>query len=154
MSLSQDLFGSTRTIPQTPETDWGAQVTQVLSDIMYALDTSMNLTSNKGLWTPEGATSALAADATLTASRVVHLVSGSGGAVTLNATTAIADGGKDNQIAILIGTSDSNTVTILDGANTKLNGRVTLGEGEVMIVLWRDAASYWVELFRNNFRNN
>ena len=39
---------------------------------------------------------------------------------------------------ILEGTSNTNTITIVDNANTKLNGNVVLGLNETLTLMWND----------------
>jgi len=69
--------------------------------------------------------------------------------VTLNATTAISAGAAAGQMLILEGTSDSNTVTINDNANTRLVSNRTLGANDTLTLMWDGSA--WVELaFANN----
>ena len=150
MSLSQDLFGTTRTIPQSTEVSWGAQVTAQLSDLIYAADTLMMLVGTQGVLALKPATVTPAASGTLTPSSPWLRVSGSGGAVTLDATTAISDGSKDGQILLITGLSNTNTVTIPDAANTELNGLAILALGESIRLVWDSARSLWVELTRSN----
>lgn len=150
MSLTQDLFGTSRTIPQTGETNWDAQVTGILSDVCYSLDSFLLYQSNKGIPAPEVANSTLAASATLSPSRQWHRVQGDGAAVTLDATTAIADGGQDGQMLFLHGIHATNTVKVPDAANTQINGSVTLALGDVIGLQWDSTSSVWREMFRNN----
>ncbi len=69
--------------------------------------------------------------------------------VTLNGTTAIADGTYDGQVLIVQGNNNSATVTINDGANTSMNGNVTLGKGDTIMFIW-DSNNTWVEISRSN----
>jgi len=69
-------------------------------------------------------------------------------AVTSTAVTAIHDGDFDGQLLFLIGTDDTNTITILDGANTALAGDVTLGENDTITLIF--ITDTWVELSRSN----
>ena len=97
-----------------------------------------------------GTTQTPAAAATLTPDGTVIEISGSGGAVTLNTTTPIANGEHDLQLLILAGTDNTNTVTIQEGSTTViLNGDVTLTDGDVIALLWIGAVTEWFELFRN-----
>jgi len=70
--------------------------------------------------------------------------------VTLNATTAIANGSTAGDVLILEGTDDSQTVTINDGANTNLAAASrTLGNDDTLMLLWN--GSSWIEIsFSNN----
>lgn len=73
------------------------------------------------------------------------------GAVTLNGTTAITDGYYDGQVLELIGTSDANTITINDAANTNLGANRVLGNQDVLLLRYDATASLWLE---NAFVNN
>jgi hypothetical protein len=69
--------------------------------------------------------------------------------VTLNATTAISSGTVPGMTLILEGTSDANTVTIPDNANTRLSSAHVLGANDTLTLLWDGSA--WVETaFANN----
>ena len=94
-------------------------------------------------------TTSLTNTATLTPGSGFVRISGSGGAVTLNATTAITSGSGTGLILVLEGTSDVNTVTIPDNANTRLAASRTLGLNDTLTLIWN--GSDWVELsFSNN----
>jgi hypothetical protein len=94
-------------------------------------------------------TATLAAGATLAPTKGYVRVAGSGGPVTLGATTAIDDGPTTGSILILEGTSDVNTVGVPDNANTKLSGTRTLGLNDTLMLIWN--GTDWVELsFTNN----
>ena len=75
------------------------------------------------------------------------VVGGNGSSITLNATTAIADGAAAGQILILQGGS-SNFVTINDGANTALVGNITLASYRTLMLIWN--GSVWTELSRSS----
>ncbi len=70
-------------------------------------------------------------------------------AVVLNATTAIADGAAVGQVLILQGTSDTNTVTLNDGANVQLGATRTLGLNDTLSLIW-DGANWIETAFSNN----
>ena len=147
MSITKTLYGTTRIIPQTDETGWGAEVTGSLEDIHDALeDTTLQLTGGTIVKKVTNTASSLADNATLTPVSELHTVTGSGGAVTLNATTSITDG-TAGQILLIIGGSDANTVTILNGSNTKMNGPITLSQYD-RIDFYFDG-TYWVEVGRS-----
>ena len=150
MALSRSLFGTARTFPQTPEVDWGAQMTAWVDDVNYAIDSLMMLVGTQGVLALTPKTEALAAGATLSPANPWHRVSGSGGAVTLDGTTAISDGAKDGQLIIVMGTDNTNTVTIPDGANTELAGPVTLAAGESIGLIWDATTSAWTETRRSH----
>jgi len=72
----------------------------------------------------------------------------SSSATTLNTTTAIQDGSVEGQVLILMGTSDTNTITINDDANTILGANRTLGLNDTMMLIWN--GSDWVEISYSN----
>lgn len=69
-------------------------------------------------------------------------------AITLGSTTSIADGYFPGQPLTIIGTSDSNTITINDNTNTKMAGNVTLGVSDSITFLWDKTD--WIETSRSN----
>jgi hypothetical protein len=94
-------------------------------------------------------TTTLTNGATLNPTTGYMRISGSGGAVTLNATTAIANGVGAGLILVLEGTSTANTVTIPTSANTLLGANRTLGLNDTLTLIWNGAN--WVQLaFSNN----
>jgi hypothetical protein len=69
--------------------------------------------------------------------------------VTLNAITAIADGAPPGTLLILRGTSDVNTITLNDNANTALGGTRVLGLNDTLTLVYN--GDIWVEIaFANN----
>jgi hypothetical protein len=69
--------------------------------------------------------------------------------VTLNAITAIGAGSPPGTLLILRGTSDVNTVTIPDNANTALGASRTLGLNDTLTLVYTGAI--WAEIaFANN----
>lgn len=150
MSITKSLFGTNRVIPQTPERNWGAQVTSILSDLIDGVDKTTLLQAAVGLLKMASTDTALAAAATLTVTHPWHRVNGSGGAVALDGTTAIGDGFENGQLLVLTGTDAVNTVEVPDGANTDLNGKIVLGLGDAIFLIWDNARSVWQELTRNN----
>lgn len=97
---------------------------------------------------PKASTDSLPAAGTLNPTAAEHRVQGTPGAVTLSAVTAIGDGQEDGERLSLKGTSNTNTVTILDGANTKLNGAMILGQYDYLELEWD--GSDWNEVARSN----
>jgi len=69
-------------------------------------------------------------------------------AITLNSTTSISDGLFEGQTVTLRGNSDTNTITINTGSNTRLNGNITLGNNHTISLLYNGII--WVETARNN----
>lgn len=151
MPLPKTLFGTVRNIPITDETGWGAVVTAVLADLIDAADSlGLLLGSDVILFRSEATSTALAGAGTLTQTHPTHHVASTGGAVVLDAVTAIADGQIDGQLLTLIGTSDVNTVEVPDGANTQLQGPCVLTDGDALSLRWDVALSVWQEISRNN----
>lgn len=151
MSTAQDLWGTTRQVPVTDEINWGGEVSAQLLALLLGMDeTTFQIASGSVVQIAQSADSTLAAGATLTQTAAVHLVQGSGGAVTLDGTSAIADGEADGALLRLEGAHATNTVTILDGANTSMNGLVELALGDAISFRWSDALSVWQEQSRSN----
>jgi len=71
-------------------------------------------------------------------------------AITLDATKAISDGKAQGDLLILEGTSDTNTITILNGANVKLGSiKRVLGKEDTLTLIWN--GNDWVEMdYANN----
>lgn len=149
MGTPKTLYGATRTVPATGETGWGSDGSNFCDDL---IDGVQGTTALKGSvvvpYSLQKTPETLAASATLTPTHPEQLVSGSGGAVTLSVTNAIADGSQVGEVFKIKGTSASNTVTIPDGANTKLNGAAIIGLNTYLTVEWD--GSDWCEVARNN----
>lgn len=126
---------------------WGSAVSSLILHIIDLLN-SWFISTNKVRHKYPVATATLASGATLSPGSVSSIarVSGSGGPVTLNATTAIADGEEDGQLLILVGTHATNTVTVNDAANTDLGANRTLALGSVLALLYNDSRSLWEEM--------
>lgn len=149
MSQTVTLFGTTRYIPEGKERNWDAEMTSLLYDLSLAVNDAIALDGGVGLVKASVTDSAVTAAMTLTQTHSVHRVAGSGGAQSLDGTTAIANGSYDEQKLTLVGTHDTNTVTVPDGANTELNGPMTLADDEVLKLRWDDTDSQWVEEYRS-----
>jgi hypothetical protein len=151
MATDKSLHGDTVSVPETDETNWGAEVSAFLSTLIedaHAIcwqDADGNVFSKHSV-----TTTTLADSATLTPATNIYRLAGTSGAITLDGTTAITDGEVDGQILIIKGTSDTNTVTINDGANTQQNGNVTLADGDTIEFWWDSTGSEWQERSRNN----
>ena len=152
MAVNKTLLGTARVIPETGEVGWGSQTTGVLDDLIDvanvngALNAASQLVNvgSTGAQTPAGS-------ATLVVSASILRVSGSGGAVTLDTTTPIANGEFDGQLLILTGTSDANTVTIQStGTNMDMNGDVILTNGDSIEFWWDNTNTLWRERGRSN----
>jgi len=136
MATTIGFQGSNYVVPANGDEGWGSQV----SNLLIALGQKLNRKEVNVVATAGG---------TLTAPTTTEdLVVSSTSPVTLSATTAITNG-TDGQILRLRGTDDTNTVTILNNANTTLNGACILGAGHVIELKW-DSVTFWTETQRNN----
>lgn len=77
-------------------------------------------------------------------------VAGNAGAVTVTALPNVTAGTADGQILRLVGTSNTNTVTLQDQANLassglSLNGNIVLAKDSVLVAHWDAAQSLWIE---------
>jgi hypothetical protein len=153
MSLTRDLFESTRTIPQEGET-YGDDLSDTLDSLIQGVDGAAMVLSGSSKVAlkanTETGTTSLAAGGTLTATASRMRIQGTSSAVTLSASTAIADGDSEGQLLILQGGHATNTVTILGDANTSLNGDCVLEQYNCLGLVWDVAASLWIELFRSH----
>lgn len=148
MSISKTLWGQTRLVPETDETGWGNEVTEQLSDLLDVADAFSHLDGSENVhFRLQAAVSSLGAGATLTATKPVHKVAGASGAVTLAGITA---GSKDGQKLVLIGTDNTNTVTVQNSATVLLNGHCVLASGDVLILQYSSSAAAWIEVGRNS----
>lgn len=73
-------------------------------------------------------------------------VQGSGGAVTISANPKIAAGNQDGDLLLVVGRSDSNTVTIANGNGVSQNGAITLRVDDSILYSWD--TTNWVEVSR------
>ena len=143
MSIPKTIFGTTYQIPENNEEPWGFH-TSFESAVADAIAGWIKIGSAV-VPLYSGASSTLAAAATLTPAAMIHRVQGSGGPVTLSATTPIAAGTVDLQPLFLEGNHATNFVTILDGGTVDLNGDITLELGMVMNLFWNASRAVWVE---------
>ena len=152
MSIPKTLLGATRQVPQTGETGWGSEGTQILVDLIDSNNiTVQKLSSGALVFVLNVVTAAaLAAGATLTPAATVMRVLSTGGAVTLSAATAITAGQFDEQHLEVVGTDAVNTVTIPDAGIMDINGLILLGLGTRISLAWDNGAMLWREKSRNN----
>jgi len=152
MAITKTLLGASAAIPESGNTLWGPTMTKVTTDLIDIanVNTDKNAAGSKvNLLTTD--TQTPAASATLTVNGTLILVSGSGGAVSLDSTTPITNGEFHGQLLVLSGTSDSNTVTIESGGtNMKMNGDVTLKDSNTINLWWDNTNTFWREIGRNN----
>lgn len=151
MSIPKTLLGSARQVPETGETGWGGEGTQILVDLIDSNNIAVQkLASGALVLVFPTATASLAAGATLTQTAPIMRVASTGGAVTLSAATAIAAGEHDGQQIEIMGTDNTNTVTIPDSGNVDLNGLIVLSDHVAITLEWFDGDSKWVERTRSN----
>ena len=90
----------------------------------------------------------------ITANRSFVRVAGNGGAITITANPQISVSGtlQDGQILILKGTSDVNTVTIVEGNGVSLESGVnfTLGSKDVLHLIYDSVDTEWIEISRSD----
>ena len=82
--------------------------------------------------------------------RIKKYIQGNGGAVTVTANPRIQAGTIDGQELVLVGCSDTNTVSLNTGNGTLKNGLDTMVNGSVTVYNWDAGQSLWVEISRNN----
>lgn len=152
MSIAKTLLGTARNIAEVGETGWGAAHTLTFTELIDAINAGgvQKLAAGGLVSVLTGTAQSLAASATLTPNGTAIEIDSTGGAVTLDTTTPIANGEFDLQLLVLVGTSDTNTVTIQEGSTTViLNGDVTLTDQDAIFLLWIGAVTEWFELSRN-----
>lgn len=147
MSISTAYHGVTYPIPETKDKAWGPTVTALIIGFCSDLDSlSVPVGAGRSLVIPSTTTAVTSGD-TVTQTTAWHRLSGGGSSVTLSATSAVADGALDGVLLLLSGSA--NTVTVLHGANTTLNGDATLGVGDILALVWNATDSSWWEVWRN-----
>lgn len=115
-------------------------------------DGSGNIGLNGGIVFPTSAAqSLLAGDAIAPDSGSVAVV-GNGGAVTLTSNPQITDGADGGHILCIEGTSDTNTVELVDGNGLRMAGdqSMTLADGDTWCGLYSDTATDWLEISRSD----
>lgn len=151
MSYNKTMFGNTYSVPESGNKNVGVALTAIIDDLMDGVEGVCYQTGGGIILTYlRSTTSSLAAAATLTRTHPIHKVSGSGAAVTLSGTTAIASGTKDGETLVLQGDHASNTVTINNGANTQMRGNCTLALYDTLSLRWDSTIGDWIEIGRTN----
>lgn len=150
MSITKSLFGRNRTIPETGERPWGVDVTDLLQDLTLAADgVSFLMDSTTATWRLALNSETVSSGGAISTTRGMVKVS-AGAAITLSATEAVSTADAvAGQLFVALGTSDTNTITIPNGAKTKMNGDIVLGSGDAIGFIY-DTTLFWVELFRSN----
>lgn len=120
---------------------------------VYASGTVMTA-GNALVATTTSATGGLTASSTLPYLGSYVYVSSTSGETTmvLSATSSIATSTIDGYVKIIVGTSDTNTLTIYDNSNVQLAGGVefVLGIGDVLKLMWSELLGDWLEVSRSN----
>jgi len=81
--------------------------------------------------------------------KVVVFITGNAGAIDCTAAvTQILAGTSVGQEITVIGTSDTNTLTLDNGDGLVLNGSIIIGNNDILRAIWNGSA--WVEITRNN----
>jgi hypothetical protein len=151
MSIAKTLLGSARLVPETGETGWGGEGTQILVDLIDSNNLAVQkLASGSLVLVYPTATASLAASGTLTQTAPIMRVDSTGGAVTLDTTTPVTVGEFDGQQLEIMGTDNTNTVTIPDSGTVDLNGLIVLSDHVSVLLEWFDGDSKWVEVRRSN----
>ena len=140
--------GSINITGATFDVDGAATATSFASDAGITTGTTT-------IYTPNAASNApttVSDDGAITVTNTIMRVDGVDADALLDTDPAINDGASDGQIVIIQGTSDGATVTIADNVNTQLNGAAncTLGDGDVICLMFDSNYSMWIELYRTN----
>lgn len=111
----------------------------------------LNLTAKALTYLSKSTTQSLAAGDSLTVTDDIMYVAGSGGAVTLTSNPQIVAASNPIRVTI-VGTSNTNTLTFVDGNGLQLeNGQnMTLGLGDILELLWDSNQSLYIELSRKD----
>lgn len=153
MGQTITLQGVTYMIPERKEKGWGSEMTTYMREVGEELETLIVATGG-GLIPNVGTTTTTATISnsdTITQTHGRHRIEGDSSPATLDSGTAINDGATDGNILYLQGTHDTNTVTVPDGANTKLpGGNCTLRDGDILQLAWDSTLGLWVEVSRSN----
>lgn len=152
MSLPSSLFGESREIPETDEIDYGDPLSELLFDITEGLNAlvqrigTTNYVRHEG--TPTGET--FTAAQVLSVTKPLHVGAGTPGAVTIT----LANGTHRGQLARIMCTHATNTITIVNSGNMLMRSDVTLELGESILLMWigtgvTGISNKWVELSRS-----
>ena len=155
MATPQNLFGVQRSLPADGDTNWGAEVRDILIDVMKAIDgMSSMITDDLPFLVLNGAASTVtAATYTLPATSNRHDVTGDGGPQNLD---IIATGAnfKDGQTLLIVGQDDTNTVEMdSDSSGTSkflINGDIILGLNDAIFLSYDASLAKWIEISRSN----
>ena len=149
---TKTLFDLTLTVTEDGDTNWGADVRNLLIEIIDALQNMASMQVNEQPFLVLKGTANTIGSGTVTLSVATnrHNLTGDG-AQTLDilSTTNISDG----QTLLLVGTSDTNTVK-LEADNDSvskyvINGDMLLGENDAIFLAYNGTAAKWYELSRS-----
>ena len=138
----------------------GAKLLSLQNNLVekYSIDKSGNetvasITSSGNIVVGATSANSITAGTGITSAMLTSMVvkvAGNGGAVVITASPQIA-AGTDNQIIMLEGTSNSNTVTISNGTGLSLDNGVnfTLGNKMIITLKYSVANSVWEEVSRS-----
>ena len=150
MSIPTEYHEQNYPIPETREREWDPTVTALLTGFAGDLDTLCSLLGTIPILTLGRSSGSYEDGGTITATNQWMVVMGTPGSITLDTIVSITPGEVAGQLLILSGTSDTNTVTIIDGSGVSLNGDAILGEIDCLALVWDATAETWVEIWRNS----
>lgn len=84
-----------------------------------------------------------------TSQRLLKSVQGNSAAVIVDTTTGIDNGVSDLQELVMVGLSDTNTVTLTNSGNVRLTGNFTLYQNSLLHLIWDANNLKWLELARS-----
>jgi len=141
--------GVTYNLPEQGDPNWGTEVTNYLVHLAGASFAPTVVTTSK-LYLPTNNGVVNNGGTLSTSVSTVLRYAGNGTSVTLSAVTPLSNGTQDGELAIIIGASGTNTITILDSGNVDIRGPITLGLNQTITLVWSSVAAKWIELSRNN----
>lgn len=135
---------------------WGMELKRlpVIDDPSAILQWDLDVLDYRYRQAGKGSNLSVGATQTLTASTVINISNGiipvvGSGAIT---STSFLPNGTNNQMIIIVGTSNTNTITLQSGTsyNMLLNSGVSfkLGRGDSIVLLFLTSIGDWVEIQR------
>lgn len=130
----------------TTNLDVGIRILAATAGPAWEVD-GANLRTNKSLVVGDVAQTVVAADTILPLAGRVRLTAAS--AIIMSSNPQITDG-DGNQIVTLVGTSNTNTISLVNGNGLKLRGGITLGANDSLTLMYSAGGSNdWQELARS-----